>query len=162
MAYASNHEPTFLGLKLWQQVVLGLVFGILCGLAIRTYGGTPEQINELAVKIKTLGDIFIKLIKMIVAPLIMFALISGITSLSGTGSASRIGLKGAAAYMLTAILAVIFGLTIASIAGPGVGIDPELTEKYLKAGSIRLLPVTSLLPSARSWLILFLLTFSTL
>jgi Na+/H+-dicarboxylate symporter len=135
MAYASNHEPTFLGLKLWQQVVLGLVFGILCGLAIRTYGGTPEQINELAVKIKTLGDIFIKLIKMIVAPLIMFALISGITSLSGTGSASRIGLKGAAAYMLTAILAVIFGLTIASIAGPGVGIDPELTEKYLKAGS---------------------------
>ena len=135
MAYASNHEPTFMGLKLWQQVLLGLILGIACGLLLRTYGGTPEQINDLAVKVKTAGDIFIKLIKMIVAPLIMFALISGITSLTGAHDASRIGLKGAGAYLLTAILAVCFGLAIATIAQPGKGIDPTLTTKYLNAGS---------------------------
>lgn len=135
MAYASSHEPTFFGLKLWQQVLIGLILGIACGFILRYNGGTPEEITLIADRIKVFGTLFIKLIKMVVAPLIMFALISGITSLTGAHDASRIGLKGAAAYMLTAILAVIFGLMIATIAGPGVGIDKSLTEKYLAAGS---------------------------
>lgn len=135
MAYASSHEPTFLGMKLWQQVLLGLVIGIGTGLALRYYGGTPEEIASIAEKLKVFGTLFIKLIKMVVAPLIMFALISGITSLTGASDAAKIGFKGAAAYMLTAILAVIFGLTIASIDKPGVGMDPSVTAKYLNAGS---------------------------
>jgi Na+/H+-dicarboxylate symporter len=140
MAYASNHEPTFFGLKLWQQVILGLALGIAFGFYIRY---NPEDISsmfgmthtEFAERVKVFGTLFIKLIKMVVAPLIMFALISGITSLTGAKDASRIGIKGAAAYLLTAVLAVIFGLTIATIDKPGVGIDKSLTEKYLSAGS---------------------------
>ncbi len=135
MAYASNHEPTFLGLKLWQQVILGLILGISFGFFLRYNGGTGEQIADIAERVKTFGTLFIKLIKMVVAPLIMFALISGITSLTGAKDASRIGLKGAGAYLMTAVLAVIFGLTIATIAQPGVGIDKSLTEKHLAAGS---------------------------
>jgi len=135
MAYSSGKESTFLGLKLWQQVLLGLILGIVCGLVLRTYGGDADQISYLAEKVKTVGTIFIKLIKMVVAPLIMFALISGVTSLTGDHAASRIGMKGAGAYLLTAILAVIFGLTIATIDKPGVGIDKSITEKHLSAGT---------------------------
>ncbi len=135
MAYSSGNEPTFLGFKLWQQVLIGLVLGIVTGLVLRYYGGDPDHINTIADKIKILGTLFIKLIKMVVAPLIMFALISGITSLSGSKNASRVGIKGAGAYLLTASLAVMFGIVIASIAQPGVGIDRTLTTKYLNAGS---------------------------
>lgn len=126
MAYSNTTERTFLGMKLWQQVLLGLVLGIATGFALKFYGPSLGlDVNDAAEKIKTLGVVFIKLIKMVVAPLILFALISGITSLTGSNDFSRIGLKGAGAYLATACLAVIFGLTIATIDQPGKHIDRE-------------------------------------
>lgn len=126
VAYDSSPEPTLLGLKLWHQVLVGMLLGVATGFAIRYHGGTLEQIGVLADGIKVPGALFIKLIKMLVGPLIMFALISGITSLTGSRDASSVALKGAFAYLVTAILAVVLGLTLAAITGPGTGIDKTL------------------------------------
>lgn len=126
MAYEGSPELRVLGLKLWQQVLLGLVAGIAAGFLLRHLGGTPAQIGALADAFKIPGTLFIKLIKMIVGPLILCALISGITSLTGSRDASSVAIKGAVAYLLTATLAVVLGLTLAAAAGPGTGIDPTL------------------------------------
>lgn len=114
MAAASVTECKIFGLKLWQQIVLALILGIATGFAL----------GEDAAMFKVLGDIFLKLIKMVVAPLIFFALIAGITSLTEAHHFKGIALKGTIAYISTALMAVLLGLGVATLFHPGAGITP--------------------------------------
>ncbi len=100
-------------MKLWQQVLIGLLLGVISGLVL----------GEKAVGLKIFGTIFISLVKMVIVPLIFFALLSGITSMQGQGNLTRVGIKGFASYILTAVFAVVIGLTAGNIFQPGVGID---------------------------------------
>lgn len=114
MAGSSTAEWKFLGMGMGTQVALGLVLGVAAGFALQ------EEAQSLAI----LGTIFIKLVKMVVAPLIFFALIAGITSLTQEKHFKSIALKGTAAYLATACMAVIMGLIMANIFEPGVGVSP--------------------------------------
>jgi Na+/H+-dicarboxylate symporter len=118
MASSSGSDRGVFGFALWKEVLAGLVLGVLAGLFLK----------ENAEDLKILGKIFINLIKMVVTPLIFLALVSGITSLSGAGSAARVGTKGVLAYLSTSLLAVVLGLVLANIFNPGAGvsIDPSL------------------------------------
>lgn len=100
-------------MKLWQQVLIGLILGVISGIFL----------GEKAESLKIFGTVFINLIKMVIVPLIFFALLSGITSMSGEGNFTRVGLKGFGSYVVTAIFAVIIGLSAGLIFKPGVGID---------------------------------------
>ncbi len=100
-------------MKLWQQVLIGLALGIVAGVLL----------GEQAAGLKIFGTVFISLIKMVIVPLIFFALLSGITSMNGTGNFTRIGLKGFSAYIFTAIFAVLIGLAAGTIFQPGAGVD---------------------------------------
>jgi len=100
-------------MKLWQQVIIGLILGIVAGIVLK----------EDAAVLKIFGTVFINLIKMVIVPLIFFALLSGITSMSGEGNFTRVGLKGFSAYILTAIFAVILGLGAGTFFEPGAGVD---------------------------------------
>lgn len=112
MAAVETKEFKVFGLRMWQQVALALVLGVLVGYVA----------GEDAAGLKALGDIFIKLIKMVVAPLIFFALISGITSLNEGRHLRGLALKGTAAYLVTAIIAVMIGLTLGTLVEPGAGV----------------------------------------
>lgn len=103
-----------MGLSMWQQVVLGLVLGVAVGMLA---GADAEPL-------KVLGTIFFKLIKMVVAPLIFFALIAGITSLTEAHHFKGIALKGVSAYLATATMAVAMGLLLGYLFEPGVGVPP--------------------------------------
>jgi Na+/H+-dicarboxylate symporter len=100
-------------MKLWQQVLIGLILGIIAGIVL----------GEKAAGLKIFGTVFINLIKMIIVPLIFFALLSGITSMHGQGNFTRVSLKGFSAYILTAIFAVLIGLSAGIIFHPGSGVD---------------------------------------
>lgn len=116
MAHAEVKEWKFFGLKMWHQVALGLVLGVIAGLVLK------EDAAGLAI----LGTIFFKLIKMVIAPLIFFALISGITSLTEGHHFRSIAFKGTSAYLATSVIAVTLGLLAATIFQPGVGVPrPE-------------------------------------
>lgn len=114
MAGSSTAEWKFLGMGMGTQVALGLVLGVAAGFAL----------GEEAQSLSVLGTIFIKLVKMVVAPLIFFALIAGITSLTQEKHFKSIAIKGTAAYLATACMAVIMGLVMANIFEPGVGVAP--------------------------------------
>lgn len=100
-------------MKLWQQVLIGLILGIIAGIVL----------GEKAAGLKIFGTIFINLIKMVIVPLIFFALLSGITSMHGQGNFTRVGIKGFSAYILTAVFAVLIGLAAGTIFHPGSGVD---------------------------------------
>jgi Na+/H+-dicarboxylate symporter len=118
MAGADVQEFKVLGLKMWQQVVIGLTLGIITGFAL----------GEDAAPLKTMGTIFIDLIKMVVVPLIFLALVSGITSMGDGANFKRVGLKGLGAYLATATFAVVIGITAGVLFEPGKGLHVNIEE----------------------------------
>jgi Na+/H+-dicarboxylate symporter len=109
-------------MKLWQKVAIGLVLGALFGVFFPDY----------AIYFKPAGDIFLRFIKMVIAPLIFFVLVSGITSMEDPTALARIGLKSTIIYMITTVFAIIFGIGVASVLEPGIGTQLDLS----KVGSV--------------------------
>ena len=118
MAGADVKEFTVFGLKMWQQVLIGLMLGILTGFILK----------EDAAPLKTVGTIFIDLIKMVVVPLIFLALVSGITSMGDGANFKRVGLKGLGAYISTATFAVVIGISAGVLFQPGKGLHVNIEE----------------------------------
>jgi Na+/H+-dicarboxylate symporter len=118
MAGADVKEFTVFGLKMWQQVLIGLMLGILTGFILK----------EDAAPLKTVGTIFIDLIKMVVVPLIFLALVSGITSMGDGANFKRVGLKGLGAYLATAAFAVVIGISAGLLFQPGKGLHVNIEE----------------------------------
>lgn len=98
---------------LWKRVLLALVLGVIVGLAI----------GEAAVQLKWMGDVFIRLIRMVVAPLVFFSIVSGIASMGDPRRLGRIGVKTLAIYLTLTVIAVSVGLTVGTIFQPGVGMN---------------------------------------
>ncbi len=85
--------------------------------------------------LKPFGDLFIRLIKMLVVPLVFFSLIAGITAMKDPAMMGRIGIKTTIAYMTTTIFAISIGFTVALIIRPGEGVViPMSGEKYTPPG----------------------------
>ncbi len=99
-------------IQLWHKVTIGLVAGVAFGVAF------PDYVQQ----IKPLGTIFLRLISMIITPLIFCSLVSGITSMQDPASLGRVGMKATIAFLLTTCFAVLFGIFIATILEPGVGV----------------------------------------
>ncbi len=99
-------------MKLWKKVLVGLVLGIILGVVLK----------DDVVYIKPFGDLFIRLIKMIIVPLIFFAIVSGITSVQDSKALGRVGVKASVTYLLTTLFAITIGLTVGTIFEPGSGV----------------------------------------
>ncbi len=98
-------------MQLWKKVLIGLILGCAVGFIL----------GPQASVLKPIGDIFIRLIKMIIVPLILCAVISGVSSIGETTKLGRIGLKAAIAYFITTIFAVCIGLGTGALLKPGQG-----------------------------------------
>ncbi|WP_411286341.1 dicarboxylate/amino acid:cation symporter [Phenylobacterium sp.] len=103
----------WLRLKLWQRIFIGLALGVAVGLA---WG--PE-----VVQIRWIGDLFVRLIRMLVAPLIFVTISSGVISLGDPKRLGALGLKTFAFYVFHLSIAAAIGLTIAWFLAPGLGIQ---------------------------------------
>jgi len=79
-------------------------------------------LKDDVVYIKPFGDLFIRLIKMIIVPLIFFAIVSGITSVQDSKALGRVGIKASVTYLLTTLFAITIGLTVGTIFEPGSGV----------------------------------------
>lgn len=99
-------------MSLWKKVLIGLILGVLLGFLLK----------ENAIYLKPFGDLFIRLIKMIIVPLIFFAIVAGITSAENSRASGRVGFKASIAYLGTTIFAVVIGLSVGSFFKPGSGI----------------------------------------
>ncbi|MBP9752985.1 MAG: cation:dicarboxylase symporter family transporter, partial [Proteobacteria bacterium] len=100
-------------MKLWKQVLVGLALGIVLGFAL----------GEKALYLKPFGDIFIKLVKTMIVPLVFFAIISGISNLPDKKALGRIGGKALLTYFFTTLFAISIGLSVGYVFKPGVGLN---------------------------------------
>lgn len=98
-------------LQLSTKVFIGFGLGILIGIIFK----------EKATVVKPIGDLFLRLIKMIVVPLIACSIISGIASMSDIKKLRRIGGKVLLYYVFTTVCAGLVGLIVANVMQPGAG-----------------------------------------
>ncbi len=109
------------------QMGIGLGAGILAGIL--------AQDSTLGVTVfKPLGDIFIRLIRMVVVPLVFATLVAGAAGISDTAKLGRLATKTLLFYLFTTAGAVIIGLVLANITEPGLGLN--LTLEGLKAKEV--------------------------
>ena len=119
-------------MKLWHKVTLGLILGVVFGVYLPQYSET----------VKPIGTVFLRLIQMIILPLIFFSLVSGITSMNDPSSLGRVGMKSVLAFLGTTVFAVIFGLMVAFVLKPGVGVVIDFgvpQERNFKEGGFDLI-----------------------
>jgi proton glutamate symport protein len=100
------------GLGLGSQIMLGMILGFIVGYII----------PDIAVSFKIIGDIFIRMIKMIVVPLIFSSLIMGIAGTGDFKKLGRLGLKALIWFEVATTIALVIGLTVANVLRPGSGV----------------------------------------
>lgn len=103
--------------QLHVQVIVGIIIGILLGIMAPT----------LAVSFKPFADLFIKLIKMMITPIIFLTLVSGIAAMSDLKTVGKVGSISLIYFLITTTCALALGLIVANTFQPGSGmnIDPS-------------------------------------
>lgn len=116
---------------LW-AILIGLILGGIIG-AIFAFIPEEHASKRYALLVAApLGDLFIRLLKMIVTPVIIFTLISGVASIS-PARLGKVGVKIIVFYMLTSFIAIIVGLAVGNIMQPGTGVTLKETTQEIQA-----------------------------
>lgn len=108
-------------LPLHVKIIIGLILGIVYAFLSSAMGWNEFTINW----IDPFGTIFIRLLKFIAVPLVLFSIISGISGLSDISRLGRMGAKTLGIYLLTTVTAVAVGLLLVNFLKPGGYIDKE-------------------------------------
>src|SRR5450759_1998043 len=112
----SAQTPARSGLTLTQQIVLGLILGVVAGtLVSRTHPEWAQYFNPFS-------QLFLRLIKMIIAPLIFGTLVAGIAGAGHVKAVGRIGLRAMIYFEVVTTIALLIGLLAVNILKPGVGL----------------------------------------
>ncbi len=98
--------------RLFVRVALGFIIGILFGFLL----------PELAIDTKVIGDVYLKLIKMMIVPVLICAVACGIINIKDSSSLKRIGLKTVSIYVLMFIVSFCVALVVAMAIRPGMGV----------------------------------------
>ncbi|MBB3197166.1 dicarboxylate/amino acid:cation symporter [Roseateles terrae] len=104
--------------QLYVQVVVAIAIGVLLGYFEPQYG----------VALKPLGDAFIKLVKMIIAPVIFLTIVTGIASMTHLKSVGRVFGKAMLYFLFFSTLALIVGMVVAHVVQPGAGMNVNVAD----------------------------------
>lgn len=100
------------------QILIALSGGTLFGI----------YFPELTIWISWIGDLFLKLLKMVIIPLIVSSIITGIAGIGSPENLGRLGLKTIGFYMVTNLFAILLGLFLVNLIAPGTGADLSFAE----------------------------------
>ncbi|MEZ2738232.1 dicarboxylate/amino acid:cation symporter [Comamonas jiangduensis] len=109
--------------QLYFQVVFAIIIGVLLGYFEPEYGAA----------MKPFGDAFIKLIKMIIAPVIFLTIVTGIAGMTQLSTVGRVFGKAMAYFLTFSTLALVVGLIVANVFQPGAGMNINVADLDQKA-----------------------------
>lgn len=105
-------------MKLWAKILIALFLGAIAGLFLGPY-------SEY---LRVIGDIFLRLINMIIAPLVLASMTVGITSIHDPQKLGRVGLKSILLFLATTAIAILLGLGLGALIGVGKGLEFQTTQ----------------------------------
>jgi len=128
-----------LGTKLTRYILFALVLGIIAGWATNAAidDGSPQSAEQLKAISEYLGIItalFLRLIKMIIAPLVFATLVAGIAHMGDAAALGRIGLRSMIWFIGASLVSLTLGLLLVNLLQPGVGLDLALPAADAASG----------------------------
>ena len=118
------------------QILIGLVLGILVGYLWPSSDGGGVHVAGLAEQVKPLADIFLRMIKMIIAPLLFSTLVVGIAGTGDVKTMGRIGLKAMVYFEIATTIALFLGLGLVNLFKPGVGVSLPISADTRTAAAM--------------------------
>ena len=100
-------------IELHWQILMALILGVVLGVWL------PEYVKHIS----WMGDLFMRALRMVIIPLILTSIISGIVNIGSLKKLGKIGLKTISYYMVTSVFAIVTGLFMVNVLKPGVGAD---------------------------------------
>jgi len=100
------------------QILISLILAVLFGAFLSDY----------VHYVSWMGDLFLRALKMVIIPLILSSIISGVTNIGSAGNLGRIGIKTLSYYILTSTFAIVTGLLLVNLFQPGTGADLGLSK----------------------------------
>ena len=119
--------------RLTLYIMVGLVLGIVAGAAMH-HGLAPETVVEANKWFKMVTDIFLRLIKMIVAPLVFGTLVAGIVHMGDSASLGRIGAKTMLWFIGATLVSLTLGMALVNLLQPGINSGLDLAKAVGSSG----------------------------
>jgi len=139
--------------KLTTWIMIGMVLGVAVGALCHAQAPSPAAAKDIAGYFSLLTDIFLRLIKMIIAPLVFATLVSGIASMSDGATLGRVGFKAFGWFVTASFISLFLGLLFSNLFQPGQMLELTLPDAgaatKLATGSFSLKDfITQLVPKS--------------
>jgi dicarboxylate/amino acid:cation (Na+ or H+) symporter, DAACS family len=124
------------GLALHSRILIGLAAGVVAGVSVNyAYGGEDPRVTWVIDNVtQPIGQLFLRLLLMIVVPLVFSSLVVGVAGIGDIRKLGRVGLKSFGYCLVISAISVLIGLTLANTIKPGRRIDPNtsaaLQQRY--------------------------------
>lgn len=119
-------------MALHKKIFIGMIVGIVGGISVQYSGLPKEQITTITSYVKPVGDIFLRMIFMMVMPLILSALALGVADLGDLKRIGRIGLRTLAYTIIVSAISVVIGIVMVKTFQPGSAISAVDREMLLE------------------------------
>jgi DAACS family dicarboxylate/amino acid:cation (Na+ or H+) symporter len=124
------------GMALHSRILIGLAVGVIAGISVNYFfgGSHPRVVWTVDNITQPIGELFLRLLLMIVVPLVFSSLVVGVAGIGDIRKLGRVGLKSFAYCLVLSAISVVIGLTLANTIRPGDRIDPStsaaLQQRY--------------------------------
>src|SRR5436305_10602574 len=109
--------------KLTTIILIGMVLGILVGYACHTLWPDPKSAKTIADYISTITDVFLRLIKMIIAPLVFSTLVVGVSHMGDPKAVGRIGAKAMSWFVGASLISLLTGMVLVNLLRSGENLN---------------------------------------
>lgn len=120
--------------RLTYYIIGAMIAGIVLGITLNRTITDPATLSNVTDHISILTDLFLRLIKMIIAPLVFATLVTGIAHMGDTAALGRVGFRSIAWFVTASLMSLTLGLIMVNLLEPGIGADLVLPPEGASAG----------------------------
>lgn len=114
--------------RLPRHIAYGIASGVLVGWLCHHFAADAKSAKEIATYFSMATDIFLRMIKMIIAPLVFATLVGGIASMGSSRSVGRIGTRAMAWFITASVVSLFIGMLLVNVFQPGAGLDLQVSQ----------------------------------
>ncbi|CAE6807613.1 Proton/glutamate-aspartate symporter [Paraburkholderia domus] len=120
--------------RLTFYILVGMVLGVIVGYVCHRSVADAAEAKTIAGYFSIITDIFLRLVKMIIAPLVFATLVSGLAGMEGTSDVRRIGFRSVGWFVCASLFSLALGLVLANALQPGAGLHMTQTSADVATG----------------------------
>ncbi|WP_248805931.1 dicarboxylate/amino acid:cation symporter [Pseudomonas sp. MWU13-2100] len=122
--------------RLPRHIAIGIAAGVLVGWLCHHFAADAKAAKDIAAYFSMVTDIFLRMIKMIIAPLVFATLVGGIASLGSSRSVGRIGSRAMAWFISASLISLLIGMLLVNLFQPGAGMNLHLDHQGAVAAQV--------------------------